>query len=110
MELAVHERLILLSLLPQHGDLTTLRIIRSLREELSFSEEEHAVLQFENKEGRVHWSPTTGPMVKKSIDVGPKAAEIIKAAFDAASESKSLTEAHLAVYERIEDEALEAHA
>jgi len=44
MKLSVFERMILLNTLPAEGDLTTLKIVRGLRESLSFTEEEHAAL------------------------------------------------------------------
>ncbi len=55
MNLSVLDRLLLLGLLPAEGDITTLRIIRTLREELSFTEQEHADLHLKQDEGRVTW-------------------------------------------------------
>lgn len=46
MFLNVLERLLLLQLLPESGNLTTITIVRQLRESLSFNEDEHEVLQF----------------------------------------------------------------
>ena len=42
--LSVKGRLMLLGILPAEGDLTTIRIVRELREGLSFSETEHKQL------------------------------------------------------------------
>jgi hypothetical protein len=50
------DRLLLLRLLPRTGDLTTLRIVRDLERELSFSEEEHAALQFVNEGNSMRWN------------------------------------------------------
>jgi len=44
MKLRTYERLLLLNVLPREGDLTMIRIVRQLREALSFTEEEHAAL------------------------------------------------------------------
>lgn len=46
MELTVLNRLTLLQLLPPHGDLTMMRLVRDLQDVLGFSEEEHDVLKF----------------------------------------------------------------
>lgn len=46
MKLNVLERLLLLQLLPESGNLTTITIVRKLRESLSFNEDEHEILQF----------------------------------------------------------------
>lgn len=50
MFLNVLERLLLLQLLPESGNLTTITIVRQLRESLSFNEDEHEVLQFRTLE------------------------------------------------------------
>lgn len=46
VKLSVVNRISLLGLLPNEGDLTTIKIIRELREELSFTADEHALLGF----------------------------------------------------------------
>src|SRR5207247_9230228 len=65
MEFSVQERLILLSILPAEGDLTTLRIVRGLREQLSFSEEEHALLKFNQAENRVAWDAEAAKLIDR---------------------------------------------
>lgn len=50
MFLNVLERLLLLQLLPESGNLTTITIVRQLRESLSFNEDEHEILQFRTLE------------------------------------------------------------
>lgn len=57
VKLSVINRLSLLGLLPGQGDLTTIKIIRELREELSFTPDEHIALGFKNMpNGRVLWN------------------------------------------------------
>jgi hypothetical protein len=47
----------LLGFLPNEGDLTTIKIIRELREELSFTADEHALLGFRPMgDGKVVWN------------------------------------------------------
>ena len=46
MELTVGERLILLSVLPEEGDFTTLKVVKDMRMNLSFTEEEHKEYKF----------------------------------------------------------------
>ena len=41
MELEVKERLLLLMLMPEHGNIGDIRIINDLKSNLSFTEEEH---------------------------------------------------------------------
>lgn len=49
MKLTISERLVLGTILPAQGDYTTLKLIRKLRESLSFSEAEHKQLNFKNR-------------------------------------------------------------
>src|SRR5512147_1441627 len=90
MELTVFERILLNSILPKEGDFTTIRIVRKLREDLSFSEEEHEVLKFEQKETGLTWSPEGNSL--KEVAIGSKAKEICAKALEAVSEQKKLTE------------------
>lgn len=98
VELCVFDRLILLNVLPREGDYTTLRIVRDMREELSFSEEEHAVLQFKNEGGTVHWKREADTV--KSVQFGDKAMDIITETLKKLDAEKKLTEQHVSVYEK----------
>jgi hypothetical protein len=105
MNFTVLERLTLLNTLPAEGDLTTLRIIRRLRESLSFSEAEHTALGFTQEtsidgQGKqlVRWK-TDAPQ-EADIQIGPKAAEIIKTTLQALSERRQLTEGHLSLCDK----------
>ena len=51
--LSVKDRLMLLGILPAESNLTTIRIVRELREGLSFSEGEHKDLQMVQKDSQV---------------------------------------------------------
>jgi len=98
MELLVFERLILLNILPKEGDFTTLKIVRKLREDLSFSEEEHAALQFKQEGGNVQWKQ--GGDIPKEISVGEKAMDVIVNTLKKLDRDKKLQESHFAIYER----------
>ena len=98
MLLSVFERLILLNILPKEGDITTLKIIRKLKDDLSFSEEEHTALQFKNEDGQIMWKEEAD--IKKEIEIGEKATDIIAEALKALNKAKKLTEAHISIYER----------
>ncbi|KKL25025.1 hypothetical protein LCGC14_2409420, partial [marine sediment metagenome] len=49
MKLTIPERLVLVTILPAEGDYTTLKLVRKLRESLSFTEEEHKELNFRHR-------------------------------------------------------------
>ena len=98
MLLSVFERLILLNILPKEGDITTLKIIRKLKDDLSFSEEEHTALQFKNEDGQIMWKEDAD--IQKEIEIGEKASDIIAEALKSLNKAKKLTEAHISIYER----------
>ena len=98
MELGIFERIILLNVLPKEGDFSTLKIVRNLRESLSFSEEEHKILQFKTENGRVLWKPE-GDM-QKDVPIGEKATDIIVECLKRLNKEKHLKEEHIPIYER----------
>ena len=97
MELSVLERLVLLQYLPREGDYTTVKIIRQLRENLSFSEEEHALLQFKTEGTSMRWTPGLPP---RDISIGGKATSVIVDTFKALDRQKKLPQDCLDLYER----------
>ena len=103
MELTVMDRLMLLQVLPKEGDFLSLRILRELKEELSFTEEEQAALELkQNREaGTVNWNLESeraqGP---KDVPIVEKATDLIVEALKGLNSRKQLTEAHMPIYER----------
>ena len=53
MKLDVGERIRLLGILPEKGNLLTLKIVRELRDDLSFSEKEHKDFKIVAKMDRI---------------------------------------------------------
>ena len=97
MELGVKDRLILLGVLPKEGNITTLKIVRKLREELSFNEEEHKLLNFREKAGMTVWDFKLA--VKKNIEIGEKATDMIVEVMKGLDKNKKLHEDHLPLWE-----------
>ena len=99
MELGVFDRLLLLNILPKEGNYTTLKIVRVLREELSFSEAEHKALKFVWSDGPgVKWK--TAAEKPKDVPIGEKATDIIVETLKLLDKNKKLTEQHMSLYER----------
>jgi hypothetical protein len=101
MNLSVIERIQLLGVLPKEGDFSTLKIVRSLQNDLSFSEEEHKTLRFKNAgetyidqkgkkqtvpEGQTRWMEE----VEKDVIIGDKATEIIRNSFKKMNDQKKI--------------------
>ena len=99
MELTVADRIMLGAMLtPIAADVVTLRIVRSLQEELGFSDEEAEELKFNNENGRVTWNldvPQT-----KEFDFKPAALRIVQEQLKKASKSKTLTLQQLDLYDK----------
>ena len=98
MPLSVLDRLLLLGLLPAEGTILTLRIVRTLREDLSFSEQELTDLNLKQEDGRVTWDQTLA--VDKTVELGPKATELIVKALTDLSESAKASAQHLALFDK----------
>jgi hypothetical protein len=98
MELSILERLVLLNSLPAQGDITTIKIVRKLREDLSFSEEEHKALNFKQEADRLLWNQDAIAM--KDITLGEKALKVIRDALVSLNQKKELHADHLDVYEK----------
>ena len=56
MKLSVKDRLVLLGILQDEGNAVTLRLIRELKENLSFTDEEQEFLQFTKDASGTGWS------------------------------------------------------
>ena len=62
VRLSVLNRLSLLGLLVNEGDSTTLKILRELREELSFTSDEHVAINFQPQpDGKLIWNDDADP-------------------------------------------------
>jgi len=111
MKLSVLERIQLLGLLPKEGDHFTLKILRQLKESLSFSEAEHKVLQFKNggekykddkgreqivPEGQIRWIKEAD----KDVQIGERATDIITEIFKKLNDQKKLPEQMFDLYEK----------
>lgn len=103
MKLNVLERLLLLNMLPGEGDLTTIRIVRQLREELSFSEEEHAALNFRPVgENQLRWED--GVVDDKEFDFAAKATGLIADALEKLIKEEKVQEQHISLFDKFKVE------
>ena len=100
MKLSVHDRLILLNVLPAEGSITTLRIIRDISKELGFSDKEYQKLNIRQEGGSIQWDTTVAS--DKNIQIGMTAATILLDVFQKMSDSETLSLSQLDIYERLE--------
>ena len=97
MQLKVLDRITLLGVLPEQGDFLTLKIIRKLREDLSFTEQELSDLEIKQSDGRVFWNQEKDAGAE--IQVGEKATDVVVAALKKLDTEKKLTAQHMGLYE-----------
>lgn len=96
--MTVRERLVLLGLLPAEGDLTMIRIVHRVRQQLAFSEDEHKQLKFVQAGERMSWTDTDG--LVKAVPIGLQATNLIVTRLTELSKAKKLTEEHLSLVEK----------
>lgn len=97
-ELTVVERLVLLNILPKEGDFTTIKLVRKLRENLSFDEDEHKKLNFVQDGDQVRWNQEA--LTDKYIQIGEKQSDLIHDALKKLNDEKKLTNEHFSLYEK----------
>ncbi len=97
MELGIQDRLALLVVLPHEGSFTNLKIVRQLREELSFNDEENKLLDFKEDGDKLKWDEDA--VFSKEVEIGDTARKIIQKALKGASSQEKLPEACMDVYE-----------
>jgi len=127
MKMTVIERIQLQNLLPAQGDFITLKLIRKLRESLSFSEKEIAEISFKNhwkcdicstKEiasqvpkcpkcgeymmpaGMVNWDEAKAVKVIKDVHMGRTMRDLCRSVLQKLSDNKELTEQTMPLYEK----------
>lgn len=98
MKLEVFERLLLLGLLPKEGEYTTLKLLRVLREDLSFSEEENQKLEFKKEAEMIRWKPIADSA--KEVAIGRSMFDLIRGILVKMDKDKKLMEEHMALYEK----------
>ena len=74
MELTVLERVLLLGLLPAKENFLTLKLIRSVKDDLSFDDKEHKALGFKAENKMTIWDQKAGLKINKDISIGEIAA------------------------------------
>lgn len=108
MKLNIAERFALLGVLPQQGNVTTLRIIRELQSRLSFTEEELKHYNIQNQSNpdgsaRVTWNPELSEE-ETDIAIGEAATGVIKERLIRLNAQNQLHFSMLPLYEKfVED-------
>jgi hypothetical protein len=100
MKLTVLERITLLGVLPAEGDFVTLKIVRELRENLSFGEDEIKDLKVKQTDQRITWDVRAEVPGGKDIKIGEKATDVIVAALRKLDTEKKLIDQQFTIFEK----------
>lgn len=103
IEFNVGERILLLGLLPATGSIVTLRILREVREALSFSDEDHqkyAIKQVnpEDGKGQIQWNGVLG-LETKEVEINDTVADMIRHKLTDLSKTNDLEMSMIRFYE-----------
>lgn len=101
MELTILERLILSNLLPAQGNFVNLKLLRVVRENLSFTEEENKLLNFRQEGDQMKWND--GVVADKEIEIGEVVTQIIVKELKKLNDEEGLQNEQLSVYEKFVD-------
>jgi len=87
-------------MLPPTGDITQIKLLRTLREDLSFSEKELKILKFKTdpQNGSVTWEGGTN-VKDKEIKIDDIMNGVIVELLKEMSEKKKLTDSHIALWD-----------
>jgi hypothetical protein len=88
MKLDVSERIRLLGILPEKGNLLTLKIVSTLRDDLSFSEKELKDWKIVTTNDRITWGHSAK---EKEVKIGDQAKEIVVKTLRDLDEQEQLT-------------------
>ena len=98
MELSIIERLVLLNILPKEGNFLTLKLIRQLRESLSFDEAEIKAVNLRQVDEKVAWDMDKA--VSKKIEIGEKMSDLVVGTLKDLDKEGKLKDEHFSLFEK----------
>lgn len=97
MQLSILDRIRLLELLPERGNLVSLRLVKGLIDKIGFSDAEIAEYEIKHGDGQVTWGSNAKPI---DVEFGLAEREFIAGLFSALDEKKDLSLEQLGLYEK----------
>ncbi len=98
MRFSIVERVGLLNILPEKGTIATMRVLRDLRDELGFSEEELAQANIQQTGDKLTWDGSY--KTEKDIEIGAAIRKVILESIEALDSQGEVTELTLDLYEQ----------
>jgi len=101
MKLSIANRLRLLGIIPEKGDLVTVRVLADLRKNLALTEDEIAKNDVRLTGKQIVWNENTEPV---DIEMGDVARKIISSGLKSLDESNELTIADIELWDMFVEE------
>ena len=98
MKLSVIERIALVNILPKEGNVKTLRMLRTLKEDLAFSDQENKDLNVRQEGDLIKWDVAMER--PKEVHIGETMTDLIKTSMEKLSNEGKLPEVYLDLYDR----------
>lgn len=106
MILNILDRVVLSNILPKEGTFQNLRLLRVVKEEISFNEEENKLLKFRQEGTQLLWESklVDGKQVdvfpERDFRIGDVVTKLIRDELEKLNSEAKLTEQHFSVYEK----------
>ena len=100
MKLNIAERLTLLNVVPKEGNYATLKVVRKLQEDLSFSEEDFKKYKLVQKGEQITWDTDADNAEQKDVDIGEMALDMIQTSLKELDTKKKLKAEHFLLFEK----------
>ena len=97
MKLNVLERILLGQILPKEGSFTNLKLLRVIKEDLSFTEKENKLLKFRQEGERTMWD---NAVKEKEVKVGEVTHSLVLKKLLELDKEEKLTEEHITLWEK----------
>ena len=100
MKLTIAERLTLLDVMPKEGNYMTLKVVRTLQEEIGFADEEFKKYDLIQEGDNVRWDSDADFKEQKDVKIGEKGFDIICEAIKKLDNESKLKPVHMSLYEK----------
>ena len=106
MKLTILDRIMLSNILPKEGTFANLRLLRVVREEISFNEEENKLLNFKQEGTQLKWESKlvdgipTDVFPERDFRIGDVVTKLIRVELENLNNQSKLTEQHFSIYEK----------
>jgi hypothetical protein len=100
MKLNATERIQLLGILPEAGNIITLRIVNDLRNDLALNEKEVKTIEVVQDGPQVRWNPVKAAALVVDVKIGDTAKDVIKTALQKLDKEQKLTMLHVPLWDK----------